>query len=217
MSRRGRRRAPAPGVAGARVFGLLACALRSPDTELIEALRSGRWQAQLAQAARESGLPHDHPFFSELKRLPETLPADLPTLQAQHAWLFSGGGCPHQESHYVGANAFQKTDLMADVAGFYAAFGVRNSTTRRELPDFLGSELEFLWLLGCKEARALRQGKAEAAAICREAREKFLAEHLAAWVGPYRERIERSAAGPFYVLLARLLENHVKAQGRGRG
>lgn len=213
MSRRGQRRATERGVAGARVFGLLARVLRDPDAELFEALRSGRWQAQLAQAAGGSGLARDHPFFSELRRLPENLPADLPSLKAQHAWLFSsGGGCPHQESHYLAANTFQKTDLMADVAGFYAAFGVRTSRERRELPDFLGSELEFLWLLGRKEARALRQGKPEAAAICREAREKFLSEHLAAWIDPYRERVERSAAGPLYVMVARLLECYVRAQ-----
>jgi DMSO reductase family type II enzyme chaperone len=127
--------------------------------------------------------------------------------------LFSSGTlCPHQESDYLAEHTFQKTDVMADVAGFYAAFGLRVSGQHRELPDFLGTELEFLHWAAEREAAALQEGNEEAAAVCRQARETFLSEHLGSWVTPFRERIERSPGWPFYVALARLIESYVKGR-----
>mgnify|MGYP001765408993 CR=1 FL=1 len=77
-----------------------------------------------------------------LRRVPETLPAELADLQSLHTILFSSGGvCPHQESDYVASHTFHKADVMADVAGFYRAFGFQVSRVVRELPDFLGAGL----------------------------------------------------------------------------
>lgn len=216
---RGRRQDKRTGAAGralarSRVFALLARALRYPDEELFASLRDSTWRAALAEAACRSGIGPDNAFLVELQGLPETLPADLAGLQGMHTTLFSSGNvCPHQESDYVASHAFQKADVMADIAGFYAAFGVRVSSTHRELPDFLGAELEFLHLVGWKEAQARRQSRHAAASICRKAHEKFLADHLAAWVRAFRESVERSQVGQFYILLARLTESFTKAQG----
>lgn len=211
--RQRRERAAARTLARSRVFGLLARALRYPDEQMFAALREGRWAAEITEAIRASGAEPLGPFLLELRRLPEVLPAQQLELQRLHTALFSSGNvCPHHESDYLASHAFQKADLMADVSGFYAAFGFRVSSVHRELADFLGAELEFLYLVGWKEAYALRHDRV-AAAICRRAQEKFLAEHLGAWVRPFRETMERSPAGPFYVLLARLVESFVKAQG----
>lgn len=211
--RRRRRRAAGRARARSRVFGLLARALRHPDADLFAALHSGYWAAEFAAAVRQSGIRRQESVLAELRRLPQTVPAELAELQALHTTLFSSGNvCPHQESDYAASHVFQKADLMADVAGFYAAFGLRVSTAHRELPDFLGAELEFLYLAGSLEAQARRHGHFAAASVCREAQEKFLAEHLGGWLSRFREKMECSAAGPFYVLLARLTEGFVKAQ-----
>jgi DMSO reductase family type II enzyme chaperone len=214
--RRKHRRSRERALARSRVFGLLARALRYPDEDLFAALHSGRWAAELAAAARESGLRAGHHFFRELSRAADALPDALAALQCQHNALYSSGSvCPQQESDFVACHAFQKTDVMADVAGFYRAFGLRVSQAQRELPDVLGSELEFLHVVAHKEARAIAEGHREATDICRSAYRKFLAEHLAVWVGAYRARMESSPAGRFYVALARLTECFVTAQRIG--
>ncbi len=200
-------------LAKSRVFGLLARALRYPDEELFAALQTGRWAADLAEAVRVSGIKPPKPFLAELQRVSESLATRLETLQSQHNALYSSGSvCPQQESDYVASHAFQKTDVMADVAGFYHAFGLRVSRAQRELPDFLGSELEFLHAVGWKEARATQEGNQEAAIVCRRAQRKFLAEHLGVWIGAFRAKMEAGPAGPFYVALARLVESFVKTQ-----
>lgn len=200
-------------LAKSRVFGLLARALRYPDEEWFAALQSGRWTADLAEAARRSGIKPQKAFLAELQRTSESLPGSLEALQSQHNALYSSGSvCPQQESDYVASHAFQKTDVMADVAGFYRAFGLRVSRAQRELPDFLGSELEFLHAVGWKEARAMQEGNREASAVCRQAQMKFLAEHLGVWIGAFHAKMEPSPAGRLYVVVARLVESFVKAQ-----
>jgi DMSO reductase family type II enzyme chaperone len=209
-----RRRAVERSLAKSRAFGLLARAMRYPDQELFTALRNGRWAAELAEAARAAGLRPPEAFFAALRRVTESLPGGLEGLQSQHNALYSSGSvCPQQESDYVAGHAFQKTDVMADVAGFYRAFGLRISRAQRELPDFIGSELEFLHALGWKEAQALQNGDPEAAEVCRLAHKEFLAEHLGVWISAFHAQMKASPAGKFYVLLARLAEELVAAQG----
>lgn len=217
-------RTPAPGkstrsraaervLARSCVFGLLARALRYPDGELFAALQSGRWAAEVTEAARRSGIGARSPVLDGLRRVGDALPAGLADLQNQHTTLFSSGGaCPHQESDYVASHTFQKTDVMADVAGFYRAFGFQVSSVTREMPDFLGTELEFLHVVGVKEAFAGQHGHRAGASVCRRAQRTFLADHLAVWIGRFRERAASAGAGPFYVLLARLAEGFVNAQ-----
>ncbi len=75
-------------------------------------------------------------------------------------------------------------DRLADVAGFYRAFGVEIAGLER--PDHLAVELEFYaWLL-CKTELLEATGDREGVEIVLDARRKFLAEHL----GP----LARSAA-----------------------
>jgi DMSO reductase family type II enzyme chaperone len=200
-------------VAKSRVFGLLARAMRYPNQDLFAELHSGRWAAELAEAARWTGIKRQELFLAALQDVAESLPDRLEALQCQHNALYSSGSvCPQQESDYVASHAFQKTDVMADVAGFYRAFGLRISRAQRELPDFLGSELEFLHAVGWKEAQAVREDNRQAVAVCRQAQRKFLAEHLGVWISAFRAKTEASPAARFYVVLARLVEGFVKAQ-----
>lgn len=201
-------------LAKSHVFGLLARALRYPDKQLFAALQSGRWATDLSDAVRLSGSKPQKTFRITLQNIAESLPDRLEALQGQHSALYSSGNiCPLQESDYVASHAFQKTDVMADVAGFYRAFGLRVSRAQRELPDFLGSELEFLHTVAWKQAQAMQEGCRDGAAVCRQAHRKFLAAHLTMWVEAFRAKMETSPAGRFYVVLACLVEAFVKAEG----
>lgn len=72
-----------------------------------------------------------------------------------------------------------QTFRLADIAGFYRAFGFEVSGER---PDHIVPELEFVALLYAKEAHALLTGQEENAETCRAARHAFLAEHLMWWL-----------------------------------
>jgi len=99
------------------------------------------------------------------------------------------GEVPAYETSYgpapgaAGGQTFQ----MADIAGFYHAFGFE---VRGQRPDHIAPELEFVALTLAKEAYARLSGEAEGGEICAEAREKFLAEHLCRWLPLIAERAE---------------------------
>ena len=110
------------------------------------------------------------------------------------------------EAEYRTEHFRQRTDLLADLMGFYQAFAV---SPDHERPDHIACELEFVHLLSLKEALAIRDGRGEQADICASARAKFLTEHLLLWYERVVEMIRLRATGPedrFYLALADLLE-----------
>jgi nitrate reductase assembly molybdenum cofactor insertion protein NarJ len=92
-----------------------------------------------------------------------------------HALLGAGGAAsPRAAAH---AGFLDPGRILADLAARYAAFGF---APRAEEPDdHLSVECDFVAYLFLKEAYARARGEEEAAAVTREARAKFLAEHVA--------------------------------------
>jgi nitrate reductase assembly molybdenum cofactor insertion protein NarJ len=92
-----------------------------------------------------------------------------------HALLGAGGvASPRAAAH---AGFLDPGRILADLAARYAAFGF---VPRSEEPDdHLAVECDFVSYLFLKEAYARARGQSEAAAVTREARELFLAEHVA--------------------------------------
>jgi TorA maturation chaperone TorD len=98
---------------------------------------------------------------------------------------------------------------VADVAGFYRAFGVE-PISASERPDHISAELEFMQLLAAKEAVALGdEGEGERAAVCREAARAFLRDHLGRFVERFADAVEAGTREPFYLAAARLLAGFV--------
>lgn len=111
---------------------------------------------------------------------------------------------PLYETQYGEAHVFQQAQDLADIAGFYRAFGVQASDQVKERHDHISIELEFMAFLAYKQAYALESDGEDKAEVCRLAQEKFLNDHLGRWVPFLTERLE--TAGSFYQKLARLTE-----------
>lgn len=105
---------------------------------------------------------------------------------AYHALFHLGGGVSLYESTYRGAHEFQWAETLADLSGFYRAFGVEPSGER---PDHLSVELEFMYVLALKEIRARTED--ESFHVTREAERAFLRDHLAVWVPAFAQAVRR--------------------------
>lgn len=90
---------------------------------------------------------------------------------------------------YSAENLFQETSVLADIAGFYRAFGVQVAGSIRERPDHIAAELEFLALLAAKEAIATERSDSDSAELCRSAAARFLGEHVA-WLPRFARELE---------------------------
>ncbi|GMU54037.1 MAG: hypothetical protein AMXMBFR33_31830 [Candidatus Xenobia bacterium] len=107
---------------------------------------------------------------------------------------------PH-ETEYGLNRTTRKPIELADIAGFYRAFGVE---TRQDMVDHMAAELEFLAYLLIKEAYAEEQGWEEPRKITARAYASFLEDHAGRWLDFLAERVDSVAPGSFYALATRL-------------
>ena len=132
------------------------------------------------------------------------------TLREECVRLFGnlrGAGCSPYETEFSNAHVFQRAQQMADIAGFYRAFGIQTSA-EGERVDHIAMELEFMHFLACKEMYAAQNDPGQVE-LCREAQGKFLADHLGRWTGIFAEVVARTTTEEFYVEVTRLLDEFV--------
>lgn len=145
--------------------------------------------------------------------LPEGAIARPP--EGEHTRLFGVGlAATPYETEYDPLAAARKGHRLADLVGFYEAFGFRLADGGKEFPDHIAVELEFMALLLLKTAQAQVEAWEEARTICVEATGKFLADHLGGWGVAFADRVEAVTVDPFYRRAARLLRGFLLAECR---
>lgn len=104
--------------------------------------------------------------------------------------------CPPCETeHLRSRDAFHRAQEMADIAGFYRAFGVALRGPVPQRPDHIVVELDFVATLLERLAAAHADDPvSEGAEICRQALTAFIRDHMAAWAGALGQMITHRAA-----------------------
>ena len=155
-----------------KVFSLL---FRYPNDELIELLKDGVSELPTEVLKTEMRI-NAEPF----RRAVADATAEQITLE--YSSLFTGAGlCRANENDYEKLS-FSMTEKLADVAGFYQAFGFEVQDDIGERPDFISTELDFINLLLLKQAYAVKNGWSEQAGISADALNRFIEEHFVRWV-----------------------------------
>lgn len=190
------------------LYRWLSGAFRYPDADLVERLQPPALASLEAAWGRLAPEGHDglHLALSGLCAISDD-PA-LTGLQAEYRRLFGhieSSPCPPYETRYHSAHLFQQTQQLADIAGFYRAFGLDIAKTAHERPDYLPIELEFLYFLCVKEAYALEHHGPEHVELVRNAETTFLKDHLLCWVPSFAGRLQELSGDLFYANLAGLL------------
>lgn len=121
--------------------------------------------------------------------------------------------CPPYETEYCALKDIHfRTQQMADVAGFYCAFGLRPSSKVHDRLDHVSLETEFMAILITRQIRAAHENlSAEAAEICYEAQRTFFRDHLGWWLPAFGARLMSEATG-FYRTLGQLIRAFVPAE-----
>lgn len=177
--------------------------------------RTVAWLAALDGLVPE--LPPPHRAALAAASVPADAPGEAPAA-AEHTRLFGVGlAASPYETEYDPLATVRKGHRLADLQGFYAAFGFRLAADTRELPDHVAVELEFMSVLLLKAAHAAAGGLGEAAEVCEAAAAAFLRDHLAPWGATFAERVERAAASGFYRWAAARLRAFLEAECRWLG
>lgn len=160
-------------------FALLARLLGEDVTALVD----GDTVATLRQALDDAD---DIGTLDRLADLESQLPADADELAGTWVRWFDLGRVAGYEGSNLPGTAAGVTPRLADIAGFYSAFGLAAAGER---PDHIVAELEFMSFLLLSEATARSQDDAERSEIAADAARMFLRDHLGIWVTAWASRL----------------------------
>lgn len=188
----------------ARLYRALALGFDRPDDELRAALEGGGVGSAVAESASaldDAGL--------------EAAAADLvdaaiefDPLRAAYVDLFGVAGedqVAQYEVAYAPGSLMTNTDRLADLAGFYRAFGLDVADDERDRADYLPTQLEFMHHLAVRRAYLAEEGDDEGVEIVTGAQRSFLEDHLGRWIPRFVDDLSAADRPQFYGALGTLL------------
>lgn len=208
--------------ARAAAYGLIAGAFRYPAgghvSSLTEPARWTAWPEVLRQLDTTTAERLDAAracLQAEADKLEDD--AGATGLQESFNDLFGHavrGKCPPYELEYGRSEINQQASTMADVAGFYSAFGMDIRAGFDDRHDHICVECEFMSVLCLKEAYAVEVADRDNIGICRDAQRSFLKDHLARWIVAFAYRVTQADPRGFYGAIARFTDAFVTAECR---
>ena len=110
---------------------------------------------------------------------------------------------PYALEHLKNSDVFFRTQKLADLNGFYKAFGMEVESIERA--DHISTQTEFLSYLLLKEILAEKDGLFVEMGICQDAFDQFQKDHFSDWAKMFAENTATKVDGIFYPLAGRFL------------
>jgi DMSO reductase family type II enzyme chaperone len=214
------------------LYGALSLALHYPTAETCDKLLSPDAAPALRQAASilsarrphgsapADGLQRD--FSSDLVRRIDDWIATFQSLKRDRLLVTYGRlfghtarspVCPY-ETEYGQEALFQQPRQLAEIRGFYEAFGLTPHRQERERADHASCELEFLDFLSRKEGFAIESIDKAMLEETRKAIRLFLRDHLGRFGLAFARTLGEQDPGGFFGKLGDLLHEFVVLECR---
>ncbi len=187
------------------LYKLLSLGFRYPSLELFETFQNGSFLDELRNNI--SSLDHlnavmaERSLFSRQKDLENISFADFEVIFVRTFDTDSPlPPCPLYEGMYLES---PRTATMLEVSEFYRHFGLfmNRDEGKREMPDHICAELEFLHFLTFMESQAKDTELLKGYVL---AQKDFLERHLTRWVPKFCDRLKSSDYVDFYIRLAQI-------------
>lgn len=183
-----------------------------PDKNLMKMMADSGYLDEVGSCLGEIENGKLSETFSHLRN--ELQSTTLETLMGEYLYTFGDAtmavDCPAYEMYFSGSHIFQQTQELADISGFYKAFGLdvsKDDTGNRW--DHIAVELEFLHFLSYKQAYAIENHGAEEQNACLAAKKKFLNAHIGRWIQAFSKSVARKSPAGFYWQIAKLANDFV--------
>jgi len=209
------------------VYTTLALGFQRPTAESFGRLTARQATPTLETAARLIDLrgPRSDSVLAAVRPIVRLRGLGLAGLMAQYDRLFGhtarGLVCPF-ETEYGPDHLFQQPHALADIAGYYLAFGLQPTSGTDLRVDHVGCECEFMAFLCLKEAVALELCSTrssseppvwrETLTETRKAGCRFLREHLARFASACGSALAATDGKSVYKMLGVLLRVFVAAE-----
>jgi len=196
-----------PSAARAALWRLLSLGFAPPSADTAAEVEA------LAEGVQDIGGP---PELAQL--LAALAAATHDDLRAEYQSLFGGkvAVAPYEGSYEI--DPLRQGRQLADIAGFYLAFGAEAHGPAAERPDHLGCELEFLSFLELRRLLESEAGEASEVELVDEIEDAFLRDHVGRWLPTFFADVRREADdGSVYAALAAVGERVVADELERRG
>ncbi len=204
------------------LYEALALGFRSPNTETLERLVAKEQNTDLAEitwllnAAFKRRGEITLPLYTYILKLRSCTDAQsLETLKNSYNFLFGHTAqpkVPPYETEYGEETLFQQPQELADIAGFYKAFGLEWNSDQHERVDHISGECEFLSFLTRKEAYALELQDVFTVIETRKAQKLFLKDHLGRFVPSFSNLLSREDPDGFYGTLGKICHEFIQRE-----
>lgn len=193
------RRAPVPLIGRAAAFRAVAGAMAYP---------APGHAARITRQLRQLSAPDRDTARALTRARSAWHAADEDQLRAEYTRLFLGNArvSLHETAYGDGRRIAGRAIELADIAGFYTAFGLRLSEDEPDLPDHIAAELEFCSLLMLKLAWDGGRGRGERIRVVERALRRFLEDHLGRWAGALATEVRNHGTCAPYRAAADLIE-----------
>jgi nitrate reductase assembly molybdenum cofactor insertion protein NarJ len=139
----------------------------------------------------------------------EHVSLSLEELQVEYIRLFGSDPlCSPDITHWTSGQAFMQSRRMADMAGFYRAFGLDIESGLKV--DNLSVVFEFLSFLCLKILHALEKDKGEKVEITENALNSFRTEFVLPALGDFVKSIKDHSGTGFYEVVGELAEKVIE-------
>ncbi|WP_394742380.1 TorD/DmsD family molecular chaperone [Natronococcus roseus] len=185
-----------------RCYSLLALGLERPGEEFDHAVEARAFREDLVESVTQ--LDED---LGEPARVLAEHVAPSDHLHSDWASLFGveeGLSVSPYELTYLPGPLMTNVRQLADISGFYGAFGLSAADGANDRRDHICFELEFLGHLALREASLRDAGDDEGVGVVVDAQQQFLEDHLGRWYWRFADEVSKRN-DDYYAALADLL------------
>ncbi len=195
-----------------QAYQFLSTCLFEPGNWYLELLNDKKYMDEVGSCLGAIGNDKLSESFDQVRKGLQNTTLD--TLLEEYRYTFGSTtvatDCPPYEMYFTGSHIFQQTHELADISGFYRAFGLevsKDDTANRW--DHVAVELEFLHFLTYKQAYAIENHGDNEQESCLTAKKKFLNAHIGRWIQAFSRAVERKSPSGFYRKAAKLTSDFV--------
>jgi len=190
------------------LYGFVSTLFSDPESEKFSMMKNPEFQKMVLNSC----LQFDENNESELSGTFQNVISmvnelNRETIQNENVSIFghtlSKETAPYALEHLKSTDVFFRTQKLADLNGFYKAFGMEVESIERA--DHIATQTEFLSYLILKELVAIKKNLEEEIEICQKAFIDFHQEHFFDWAKMFSENIMEKVEGTFYPVAAEFL------------
>lgn len=200
------------------IYGAVSALFSDPECEKFSMLMNPTFQSSILDACvqldKNNGMNGANLTKSIHRLLRKLDEFSLGNIQIEYVDVFghtlSKQTAPYELEHLKNSDVYFKTQMLADLNGFYGAFGVEVQS--KERADHISTQTEFLSYLIMKELYAIRKNLEEEKEVCQQAFIDFRQEHFSDWTEMFSENLSTKVEGEFYPIAGRFLRSFLEQE-----